>query len=61
MVFLSVGVKGAKASEAKVVAVSSLQSQRKHYNIADIILYSLLDFDPELWGLPPFEDRNSLH
>jgi hypothetical protein len=61
MVFLSVGVKGAKASGAKAVAVPSLQSQRKHYNIADIILYSLLDFDPELWGLPPFEDRNSLH
>ncbi|PAN28442.1 hypothetical protein PAHAL_5G152900 [Panicum hallii] len=52
-----VGVKGAKASGAKAVAVPSLQSQRKHYNIADIILYSLLDFDPELWGLPPFEDR----
>ncbi|TKW16870.1 hypothetical protein SEVIR_5G327700v4 [Setaria viridis] len=52
-----VGVKGAKASGAKAVAVPSLQSQRKHYYIADIILYSLLDFDPELWGLPPFEDR----
>uniref|UniRef100_K3XJQ8 Riboflavin kinase n=1 Tax=Setaria italica TaxID=4555 RepID=K3XJQ8_SETIT len=52
-----VGVKGAKASGAKAVAVPSLQSQRKHYYIADIILYSLLDFDPELWGLPPFEDH----
>ncbi|CAL4973970.1 unnamed protein product [Urochloa decumbens] len=52
-----VGVKGAKASGANAVAVPSLQSQRKHYYIADIILYSLLDFDPELWGLPPFEDR----
>ncbi|KAJ1285468.1 hypothetical protein BS78_03G281700 [Paspalum vaginatum] len=52
-----VGVMGAKASGAKVVAVPSLQSQRKHYYIADVILYSLLDFDPELWGLPPFEDR----
>ncbi|OEL31718.1 Bifunctional riboflavin kinase/FMN phosphatase [Dichanthelium oligosanthes] len=52
-----VGVKGAKAAGAKAVAVPSLQSQRKHYYIADVILYSLLDFHPELWGLPPFEDR----
>jgi HAD superfamily hydrolase (TIGR01509 family) len=54
-----VGVQGARASGAKVVAVPSLQSQRQHYSIADSILYSLLDFHPELWGLPPFEDRNS--
>uniref|UniRef100_A0A0E0FTD9 Riboflavin kinase n=1 Tax=Oryza nivara TaxID=4536 RepID=A0A0E0FTD9_ORYNI len=52
-----VGVQGARASGAKVVAVPSLQSQRQHYSIADSILYSLLDFHPELWGLPPFEDR----
>uniref|UniRef100_A0A0D9V5V3 Riboflavin kinase n=1 Tax=Leersia perrieri TaxID=77586 RepID=A0A0D9V5V3_9ORYZ len=52
-----VGVQGAKAAGAKVVAVPSLQSQRQHYSIADAILYSLLDFHPELWGLPPFEDR----
>ncbi|XP_062221916.1 bifunctional riboflavin kinase/FMN phosphatase-like isoform X2 [Phragmites australis] len=52
-----VGVQGAKASGAKVVAVPSLQSQRQLYSIADVVLYSLLDFHPELWGLPPFEDR----
>uniref|UniRef100_J3L486 riboflavin kinase n=2 Tax=Oryza brachyantha TaxID=4533 RepID=J3L486_ORYBR len=52
-----VGVQGARAAGAKVVAVPSLQSQRRHYSIADVILYSLLDFHPELWGLPPFEDR----
>ncbi|TVU35058.1 hypothetical protein EJB05_16927, partial [Eragrostis curvula] len=52
-----VGVQGAKASGAKVVAVPSLQSQRQHYSIADTVLYSLLDFYPELWGLPSFEDR----
>ncbi|KAL6614489.1 hypothetical protein ACP70R_036759 [Stipagrostis hirtigluma subsp. patula] len=52
-----VGVQGAKASGAKVVAVPSLQSQRQHYSFADVVLYSLLDFQPELWGLPPFEDR----
>ncbi|KAF0919923.1 hypothetical protein E2562_032332 [Oryza meyeriana var. granulata] len=52
-----VGVQGARASGAKVVAVPSLQSQRQRYSIADAILCSLLDFHPELWGLPPFEDR----
>ncbi|CAM0882625.1 unnamed protein product [Alopecurus aequalis] len=51
-----VGVQAARASGAKVVAVPSLQSQRQCYSIADLILYSLLDFHPELWGLPPFED-----
>jgi riboflavin kinase len=54
----SVGVQAAKASGAKVVAVPSLQSQRQFYSMADLILYSLLDFHPELWGLPPFEDCN---
>uniref|UniRef100_A0A0E0JNW7 Riboflavin kinase n=1 Tax=Oryza punctata TaxID=4537 RepID=A0A0E0JNW7_ORYPU len=43
-----VGVQGARASGANVVAVPSLQSQRQHYSIADSILYSLLDFHPEL-------------
>ncbi|KAG8055373.1 hypothetical protein GUJ93_ZPchr0001g31691 [Zizania palustris] len=52
-----VGVQGARASGAKVVAVPSLQSQRQCYSIADAILYSLLDFNPESWGLPPFDDR----
>ncbi|KAL6614490.1 hypothetical protein ACP70R_036760 [Stipagrostis hirtigluma subsp. patula] len=52
-----VGVQAAKASGAKVVAVPSLQNQRQQYSVADVLLYSLLDFQPELWGLPPFEDR----
>ncbi|KAM0871236.1 hypothetical protein ACQ4PT_039526 [Festuca glaucescens] len=51
-----VGVQAAKASGAKVVAVPSLRSQRQFYSMADLILYSLLDFHPELWSLPPFED-----
>ncbi|VAH79854.1 unnamed protein product [Triticum turgidum subsp. durum] len=52
-----VGIRGAKASGAKVVAVPSLQTERKRYSIADLVLCSLLDFHPELWDLPPFDDR----
>uniref|UniRef100_M8CXV2 GS1-like protein n=1 Tax=Aegilops tauschii TaxID=37682 RepID=M8CXV2_AEGTA len=52
-----VGIRGAKASGAKVVAVPSLQTEKQHYSIADHVLCSLLDFHPELWGLPPFDDR----
>lgn len=51
-----VGVRAAKASGAKVVAVPSLQSQAEHYSIANCVLHSLLEFQPELWGLPAFED-----
>ncbi|XP_020098102.1 bifunctional riboflavin kinase/FMN phosphatase-like [Ananas comosus] len=51
-----VGVRAAKASGAKVVAVPSLQSQVENYSIANSVLHSLLEFQPELWGLPPFED-----
>ncbi|XP_044974024.1 bifunctional riboflavin kinase/FMN phosphatase-like [Hordeum vulgare subsp. vulgare] len=52
-----VGIRGAKASGAMVVAVPSLQTERQRYSIADLVLCSLLDFHPELWGLPPFDDR----
>ncbi|KAG1346749.1 putative (DL)-glycerol-3-phosphatase 2 [Cocos nucifera] len=51
-----VGVRAAKASGAKVVAVPSLQHQDEHYSIANFVLHSLLEFQPELWGLPAFED-----
>ncbi|PSS05651.1 Riboflavin kinase [Actinidia chinensis var. chinensis] len=51
-----VGVKAAKAAGMKVVAVPSLQNAANQYSIADSVLHSLLEFRPELWGLPPFED-----
>lgn len=51
-----VGVMAAKAAGMKVVAVPSLQAQYDRYSIADYVLHSLLDFQPELFGLPAFED-----
>jgi len=51
-----------KAAGMQVVAVPSLPSKdaRPLYSSADVILSSLLDFQPDLWGLPPLNDRNSL-
>ncbi|KAG0489207.1 hypothetical protein HPP92_008018 [Vanilla planifolia] len=54
----SVGVKVAKHG-ATVVAVPSLQNQIERYSVADHILHSLLDFQPELWGLPALDDWGS--
>ncbi|ONK69015.1 uncharacterized protein A4U43_C05F18390 [Asparagus officinalis] len=51
-----VGVRAAKASGANVVAVPSLQNQDDHYLIANCVLHSLLEFKPDLWGLPAFSD-----
>ncbi|XP_072973041.1 bifunctional riboflavin kinase/FMN phosphatase-like isoform X1 [Typha angustifolia] len=51
-----VGVRAAKAAGAKVVAVPSLRNQDEYYSIANSVLHSLLDFQPESWGLPAFED-----
>ncbi|PSS16469.1 Riboflavin kinase, partial [Actinidia chinensis var. chinensis] len=50
------GVKAGKAAGMKVVAVPTLQNAAEKYSIADSVLHSLLEFRPELWGLPPFED-----
>lgn len=51
-----VGVKAGKAARMNVVAVPSLQNESDSYSIADSILHSLLEFQPEQWGLPRFED-----
>ncbi|KAJ7560772.1 hypothetical protein O6H91_04G145300 [Diphasiastrum complanatum] len=52
------GVIAGKAAGMKVVAVPSIPSKiaRTLYSGADSVLNSLLDFRPELWGLPPFQD-----
>ncbi|XP_073024965.1 bifunctional riboflavin kinase/FMN phosphatase-like isoform X2 [Primulina eburnea] len=51
-----VGVKAGKSAKMKVVAVPSLQIGTDTFSVADSILHSLLEFQPELWGLPQFED-----
>ena len=39
-----------------VVAVPSIRKQADLYSSADVIINSLLDLQPEMWGLPPFDD-----
>lgn len=39
-----------------VVAVPSLPKQSHLFTSADEVINSLLDFRPEKWGLPAFED-----
>ncbi|XP_061357848.1 bifunctional riboflavin kinase/FMN phosphatase-like [Gastrolobium bilobum] len=50
-----VGVKAAIAAKMKVVAVPS-RREADCNGIANVVLHSLLEFQPELWGLPPFDD-----
>ncbi|PIA37873.1 hypothetical protein AQUCO_02900011v1 [Aquilegia coerulea] len=50
------GVTAGKAAGMAVVAVPSLPKQSHLYNSADEIVNSLLDLQPEKWGLPPFQD-----
>ncbi|KVI04320.1 HAD-like domain-containing protein [Cynara cardunculus var. scolymus] len=51
-----VGIKAGKAAKMQVVAVPSIQSESDQYLIADHVIHSFLDFHPELWALPPFDD-----
>lgn len=50
------GVTASKAAGMEVVAVPSLPKQSHLYTSADEVINSLLDLQPEKWGLPPFED-----
>ncbi|KAJ6709305.1 RIBOFLAVIN KINASE/FMN ADENYLYLTRANSFERASE [Salix koriyanagi] len=49
------GVTAGKAAGMEVVAVPSIPKSHL-YTEADEVINSLLDLQPELWGLPPFED-----
>ncbi|KAI5661845.1 hypothetical protein M9H77_21168 [Catharanthus roseus] len=51
-----VGVKAGKAAGMNVTAVPSIPIEIDAYSIADSVIHSLLEFQPELWGLPPFGD-----
>ncbi|KAB5557233.1 hypothetical protein DKX38_008142 [Salix brachista] len=50
------GVTGGKAAGMEVVAVPSIPKQTHLYIAADEVISSLLDLQPEFWGLPPFDD-----
>ncbi|XP_002524680.2 bifunctional riboflavin kinase/FMN phosphatase [Ricinus communis] len=50
------GVMGGKAAGMEVVAVPSIPKQSHLYTAADEVINSLLDLQPEKWGLPAFED-----
>lgn len=54
-----VGVKAANAAKMKIVAVPSRRESDCH-ELANVVLHSLLEFQPEQWGLPPFDDCNAL-
>jgi len=48
------GVEAAKAAGMHVVMVPDPNLQKEQTLLADQVIYSVLDFDPAYWGLPPF-------
>ncbi|PIA65599.1 hypothetical protein AQUCO_00100830v1 [Aquilegia coerulea] len=50
------GVIAGKAAGMSVIAVPSLPNQSELSTSADEVINSLLDLQPEKWGLPPFLD-----
>ncbi|KAI3732107.1 hypothetical protein L1987_63304 [Smallanthus sonchifolius] len=51
-----VGIRAGKAAHMQVVAVPSIQTESDQFSIADFVIHSFLDFQPQIWGLPPFDD-----
>ncbi|MQL85385.1 hypothetical protein Taro_017904 [Colocasia esculenta] len=49
-----------KAAGMKVVTVPSIPKQTMQYISTDKVINSLLDLQPEKWGLPPFNDCTAL-
>lgn len=54
------GVIAGKAAGMDVVAVPSIPKQANLYSSADEVINSLLDLQPEKWGLPSFDDCTPL-
>ncbi|GLU23095.1 hypothetical protein SLE2022_391270 [Rubroshorea leprosula] len=50
------GVMAGKAAGMEVVVVPSVLKQTHLFTAADEVINSLLDLQPEKWGLPPFQD-----
>lgn len=50
------GITAGKSAGMEVVAVPSIPKQSHLYTLADEVINSLLDLQPEKWGLPPFQD-----
>lgn len=46
------GVRAAKRAGMAVIAIPSPELSRSHFQMADLILDSLLEFQPTAWGLP---------
>ncbi|XP_052749148.1 probable pseudouridine-5'-phosphatase, partial [Galleria mellonella] len=58
----AIGVEAAKEAGMQVVMIPDSRLGREQTRIATLVIRSLLDFKPELFGLPPFDNipkRNS--
>ncbi|WZZ64406.1 hypothetical protein YC2023_075776 [Brassica napus] len=49
----------AKNAGMNVIMVPDPRLDKSYCDVADQVLASLLDFKPEEWGLPPFEDSEN--